>query len=117
VQEAVAAAVSLIDSARMHAYRAADDIETASVRGVALDVSMRARVRMDTGVVMRRCREALDRILDAGGAGSFARTNPLQRLWRDLTVASRHAAVSPLLNGEIYGRAVLGVEKQVTQFV
>jgi len=116
VQLAVADVASLIDTAQLHAYRAADDIEAASAHGHPLDLATRARIRMDTGVVMLRCREAIERLLDLGGSSSFTRSNPLQRFWRNLTVASRHALVSPLLNREIYGRALLDQE-QVTEIV
>ena len=44
-----------------------------------------------------------------GGASAFARSNPLQMYWRDLTTATRHALVSPSLSREIYGRALLGI--------
>jgi alkylation response protein AidB-like acyl-CoA dehydrogenase len=112
IQLAVADVASLIDTAQLHAYRAADDIEAASLRGDHLDVAARARIRMDTGVVMLRCREAVERLLDVGGASAFACSNPLQRYWRDLTTATRHALVSPSLNKEIYGRALLGITEQ-----
>jgi 3-hydroxy-9,10-secoandrosta-1,3,5(10)-triene-9,17-dione monooxygenase len=112
VQLAVADVASLIDTAQLHAYRAADDIESASLRGDHLDVAARARIRMDTGVVMLRCREAVERLLDLGGSSAFARSNALQRYWRDLTTATRHALVSPSLNKEIYGRALLGITEQ-----
>jgi 3-hydroxy-9,10-secoandrosta-1,3,5(10)-triene-9,17-dione monooxygenase len=117
VQLAVADAASLIDTARLHAYRAAGDIEAASIDGRRLDVAARARIRMDTGVVMLRCREAMERLLDIGGTAAFHRNSPLQRFWRDLATASRHAIVSPSLGKEIYGRAVLGIEEQVTEAV
>ncbi|GAA1186275.1 acyl-CoA dehydrogenase family protein [Pseudonocardia alaniniphila] len=112
VQLAVADVASLIDTAELHAYRAADDIEAASLRGDHLDVAARARIRMDTGVVMLRCREAVERLLDLGGTSAFARSNALQRYWRDVSTATRHALVSPSLNREIYGRALLGITEQ-----
>ena len=88
-----------------------------AIEGRRLDVAARARIRMDNGLVMLRCREAMERLLDIGGASGFRRSNPLQRFWRDLATASRHAAVSPSLNREIYGRALLGIEEQVTEVV
>ncbi|WP_433275046.1 acyl-CoA dehydrogenase family protein [Pseudonocardia xinjiangensis] len=117
VQLGVADAASLIDTARLHAYRAAADIEAASIEGRRLDVAARARIRMDNGVVMQRCREAMERILDISGTAGFRRSNPLQRFWRDLATGSRTATVSTSLSREIYGRALLGIEEQVTEIV
>lgn len=39
--------------------------------------------------------------------GAFALSNPLQRLWRDLSVGSRHTALNTMLSSELYGRAWL----------
>ncbi|WP_433281042.1 acyl-CoA dehydrogenase family protein [Pseudonocardia xinjiangensis] len=117
VQLAVAEAASLIDTARLHAYRAAADIEAASIEGRRLDVATRARIRMDNGVVMQRCREAMEQLLDTGGTSAFRRSNPLQRFWRGLATLSRTRGVSPSLNKEIYGRALLGIEEQVVEVI
>ncbi|MFD9661460.1 hypothetical protein ACFWAY_07465 [Rhodococcus sp. NPDC059968] len=48
---------------------------------------------------------------------SFAQVNPLQRIWRDLETSSRHAFVNVNINQEIYGRALLEIEEQVSPFV
>jgi 3-hydroxy-9,10-secoandrosta-1,3,5(10)-triene-9,17-dione monooxygenase len=116
-QTAVAEAASLIDTAWLHAHRAAQDLEVASIEGRRLDVGARARIRMDNGVVMLRCREAMERLLDIGGTSGFHRSSPLQRYWRDLAVLSRTAGVSTPLNREVYGRALLGIEEQVVAVV
>ena len=116
-QLAVADAAALIDTATLHAHRAAADIDTAARRGVQLDPLTRARVRSDVAVVATRCREAVALLLDAAGASSFARSNPLQRIWRDLEVASRHGLINTGLSREIYSRALLGIEPQVSQLI
>jgi 3-hydroxy-9,10-secoandrosta-1,3,5(10)-triene-9,17-dione monooxygenase len=77
----------------------------------------RARARMDTGYVARRSREALDLLLSIQGAGSFAEVSPLQRIWRDQETGSRHAVINPSISSELYGRALLGIEQQVTPLI
>jgi hypothetical protein len=72
---------------------------------------------MDVGVVARRAREAMDLLLSIQGAGSFAEVNALQIKWRDLETGSRHAVVNPAIASEAYGRALLGVEEQVTPLI
>ncbi|MFF0700187.1 acyl-CoA dehydrogenase family protein [Streptomyces tendae] len=113
----LAEAAQLIDTAMLHLLRAADDIDTWAAAGENMPFETRARVRMDTGYVARRSREALDLLLSIQGAGSFAEANPLQRIWRDQETASRHAIVNQAIAGELYGRALLGVEEQVTPFI
>jgi 3-hydroxy-9,10-secoandrosta-1,3,5(10)-triene-9,17-dione monooxygenase len=113
----VAEAASLVDTAELHTFRAADDIDRAARSGQYMDPLSRARVRMDVGVVARRTREAMDLLLSVHGAGSFAEANRLQIKWRDLETGSRHAVVNPSIAGEAYGRALLGVEEQVTPLI
>ncbi|MER7841544.1 acyl-CoA dehydrogenase family protein [Streptomyces sp. NPDC096040] len=113
----LAEAAQLIDTARLHLMRAADDIDSWAARGEYMPFETRARVRMDTGYVARRSREALDLLLSIQGAGSFAEANPLQRIWRDQETGSRHAVINPAIAGELYGRALLGVEEQVTPLI
>ncbi|MFD0019910.1 acyl-CoA dehydrogenase family protein [Streptomyces sp. NPDC058382] len=113
----LAEAAQLIDTARLHLMRAADDIDRWAGRGEYMPFETRARVRMDTGYVARRSREALDLLLSIQGAGSFAEANPLQRIWRDQETGSRHAVINPAIAGELYGRALLGIEEQVTPLI
>ncbi|MFD5722739.1 acyl-CoA dehydrogenase family protein [Streptomyces sp. NPDC127036] len=113
----LAEAAQLIDTARLHLMRAADDIDNWAARSEYMPFEKRARVRMDTGYVARRSREALDLLLSIQGAGSFAEANPLQRIWRDQETGSRHAVINPAIAGELYGRALLGIEEQVTPLI
>ncbi|WP_405756982.1 acyl-CoA dehydrogenase family protein [Streptomyces sp. NBC_01420] len=113
----LAEAAQLIDTARLHLMRAADDIDSWAARGEYMPFGTRARVRMDTGYVARRSREALDLLLSIQGAGSFAEASPLQRIWRDQETGSRHAVINPAIAAELYGRALLGIEEQVTPLI
>ncbi len=117
VQIAVAEAAMLIDTAHLHAYRAAADIDEAAHAGRRLGYLERARIRMDVGHVARTSREAIRMLCSVHGASSFADANPLQRIWRDSEVASRHALINPEIGAEIYGRALLGVTHDVTPLV
>jgi len=113
----VAEAAMLIDTAHLHAYRAADDIDQAAQRGVYPDMLTRARVRADTGYVVEKITQAIDKLLFAHGSAGFADMSPLQRIWRDAAVGSRHAVVLPPVGYELYGKALLGVENTVTPLI
>lgn len=106
-----------IDTAHLHAYRAADDIDQAAAAGAYPDPQTRARIRADTGWVMQNITQAIDTLLFAHGAGSFAEVNSLQRIWRDSAVAARHALVVPAVNFEIYGKALLDRDDQITPLI
>jgi alkylation response protein AidB-like acyl-CoA dehydrogenase len=113
----IAEAAMLIDTAHLHAYRAAEDIDSAARRGVYPDELGRARVRADAGWVLDHITKAIDILMSAHGGSSFAETNPLQRIWRDSAVAARDAVTMPIVNYEIYGKALLGRDDQITPLI
>jgi alkylation response protein AidB-like acyl-CoA dehydrogenase len=113
----LAEAAMRIESAHLHAYRAADDIDRAAAAGEYPDVLARARVRADTSWVLENVTRAIDILLSAHGAGSFAESSPLQRIWRDSAVAARHAVTLPAVGYEVYGKALLGREDQITPLI
>jgi len=113
----MADAATKVDVATLLAYRAATDIDEAAARGEYLDYQTRARVRADTGYAVQSVVDALTILMTAHGAGGFADTSPLQRIWRDSNVAARHAVVSPTIGYEVYGKALLGVEEKITPLV
>jgi alkylation response protein AidB-like acyl-CoA dehydrogenase len=116
-QAQIAEASLKIDTAHLHAFRAAEDIDNAARRGEKLDYVTRARVRADSGVVVTAITDALNILISAHGAGTFSEASPLQRIWRDSNTAARHAVVMPSVGIEVYGKALLGVENTVTPLV
>jgi 3-hydroxy-9,10-secoandrosta-1,3,5(10)-triene-9,17-dione monooxygenase len=110
----VADAALRIDTARLHSARAVSDVENAAAAGTPLDETGRARVRMDAAMAVRSAVEAVRFLLDAGGSSSFALERPIQRVWRDMEVASRHQILGYDLAREIFARSVLGVGDPVT---
>ncbi|GGF21440.1 acyl-CoA dehydrogenase family protein [Subtercola lobariae] len=113
----MAEAAELVDTAMLHMARCADNIDQAARDGVYLTLIERGRARMDTGYIARKTREAVDLLMSVQGAGGFAEVSPLQRYWRDLNTASRHAVVSPGISSETYGRVLLGVKEQITPLI
>lgn len=96
-----------IDSAWLHVRRAVAMIdETAQSR--PLSGFEKARIQADCSYAMRQLRRAGERLREIAGPGAFATSSPLQRLWRDLSVGSRHTALNAMLSAELYDRALLG---------
>jgi 3-hydroxy-9,10-secoandrosta-1,3,5(10)-triene-9,17-dione monooxygenase len=108
MQLELAEAATLIETAVQLVRRWCDDIADAARAGEELPFVRRAQMRMDLGYAMRRCREAVGLLLDVQGASAFAESNPIQRVWRDLEMASRHGLLAPEIPHEIYGRALVG---------
>ena len=116
-QMLVAEAAMKIDTAHLHAFRAADDLDTAAAAGRHPSLPERARVRMDTALAAKYCREAVELLVQAHGTSSLADVNRMQRLWRDVHVASHHAITEWQVNLEVYGKALLGVEPNITHLI
>ena len=113
----LAEAAMKIETATLHALRAADDLDRYAAARRHPDLIARARVRADTALVAKYCREAVEILVSAHGTSSMADSNRLQRLWRDIHVASRHAITEWQVNLEVYGKALLGVEPNITPLI
>ncbi len=116
-QTQIAEASLKIDTAHLRAYRAAAEVDGAAEMGEELDYVTRARMRADTGLIVSNITDALNLLISAHGAGSFAESSPLQRMWRDSNTAARHAIALAAVANEIYGKALLGVENTVSPLV
>jgi len=55
--------------------------------------------------------------MSIGGANAFAEKSPLQRMWREATIATRHALRATESALEIYGHALLGVKGSISPMV
>ncbi|MFE6779856.1 acyl-CoA dehydrogenase family protein [Streptomyces sp. NPDC057702] len=116
-QLALAEAAGTLDTAHFHADRMARVSDELAERGAPPDLAARARVRADAARAARACREAVETLLDAHGAAAFAEASPLQRIWRDIGVGSRHAAFGVGVPEEMYGRALLGQDPRPVSFL
>ena len=117
MQLELAEASTLIETAVLHVRRWCDDIADAARAGEELSFVKRAQMRMDLGFAMRSCRQAVGHLLNVQGASGFAEANPIQRVWRDLEMASRHGLVAGEIPHEIYGRALVGNFEPLSPFV
>lgn len=113
----VAEAATMIDTAQFHATRIADTVDRAARLGEPMDVRTRARLRMDAAHAAQRSREAIDLLMTAHGTSAFAEFSPLQRIWRDVSMGSRHGGFGSRIPQEVYGRALLGQDPRATSYL
>ena len=111
-QFAMARATWLIETALEQTRAAADAIDAQALTARPFPAIERATFAMRSAQAHRMCRAGVDLLLDVQGAGAFALNNPLQRIWRDMHVASRHGMSVPGMKQELYGRALLGADEQ-----
>lgn len=101
-----------IDSAWLHIRRAAAMLDDLAQRRVLTGYD-KAQIQADCGYTMELLRAAGNRLMDVAGPGAFALASPLQRIWRDLNVGTRHNALSAPLSIELYGRAIAGLPSNI----
>ncbi|MEY9211722.1 acyl-CoA dehydrogenase family protein [Thermobifida halotolerans] len=117
-QLALTEAATRIDTAELHARRIADTVHRHARAGRNPDLLTRARSRMDAAYVAQQCREAVDVLVTAYGSSAFHESNPLQRIWRDINVGSRHAGFGMGIPQQLYGRALVGADpRQISVLV
>ncbi|RKT87917.1 Acyl-CoA dehydrogenase [Saccharopolyspora antimicrobica] len=116
-QLAVAEAATKIDVARLIMHRSAATVDGHALAGTHPDLLERTRLRQHSSHALQQCREAVDVLVNAYGAGAMSERDPLHAVVRDVQTAARHALAHPVSNAEIFGRALLGVEPGITEMI
>jgi 3-hydroxy-9,10-secoandrosta-1,3,5(10)-triene-9,17-dione monooxygenase len=106
----VAEATIKIDEAEFHALRAATMVDSKAASGDDWTIEERVRVRMDTAMVARLAKEAIDILATASGGSSIYSHVPIQRIARDIQAANLQGMMHPNTNLELYGRICCGLE-------
>jgi alkylation response protein AidB-like acyl-CoA dehydrogenase len=117
VQLQIAEAAMTLDTAFLHAYRAAEDIDSAVLAGTYPDRFVRSRIRADVGYVSEKILRVIELALSVHGAGSFANVNALQRIWRDASTGARHAMITPTVGYELLAKAMLNRPERITPMI
>lgn len=117
VQLQVAKAAQLIEVARLLTFDVADRIDAWGREGVYPEPFERSRIKANVGFVAESLHEAIEILMWAHGSGSYADSNLLQRLWRDIHVGTSHAVASPAVGYETYGKNLLGDPTPITPMV
>jgi alkylation response protein AidB-like acyl-CoA dehydrogenase len=107
-QLAVAEAALSREIAQMLAYGVAADVDEAGIRGTYPDYAARARNQVRTAQAIVHARQAIRTLMSIQGSDALTEDSPLQRIWRDSEVASRHAICNPAISAQVYGRGLLG---------
>jgi indole-3-acetate monooxygenase len=108
-QSDVARAEALVRSARAFYYEAIDRAWDRATADGTIDLDLRRDVRLATTHATRACAAAVDLMYHLAGGTSVYRTSPLQRIFRDIHVATQHMMVSDSTL-ELTGRLLLGLD-------
>ena len=100
----------LVGDAHRRVFRVAATIDSLSPGRRELTAVEEAELRVEVISAARQCRQAVELLLDLHGSSGFATSNPLQRMWRDLAVGTRHGALNSYMAAETYARSLVGAE-------
>ena len=93
-----------VDSARTIALTAADILDL----NPSPDDFMTARILRDTAFAARLCNQATRRVFEASGGSALHESQPIQRIFRDVTAGCAHARLQWDLNVLPYARIIVG---------
>lgn len=100
-----------LDASEVLLERTLAELDRASVAGAPVAPATRARMRGGAAMVNELVREAADSLLTVYGTSAFSLPQPIERLWRDINVVTRHAFVNSNICFEAHGRALLGIKE------
>lgn len=103
VAEQISAAETLL-------RKAGADLTTWGTADEVCPPEERARLRLAIARVVRECRDAITTIMEASGASAHLRSNPMQRISRDVNTLSCHTVFDMEVGAENYGRLLLGMD-------
>lgn len=106
----LARATLAAENAELLARRIAETVDAVAADGGNADLLTRARARMESTRVAEGCRESVEHVMTAYGSSAFNDANPLQRIWRDIHVGSRHAGFGMGVPDLVYGHALVGMD-------
>jgi alkylation response protein AidB-like acyl-CoA dehydrogenase len=108
-QADVASAEAMLRSSRAWFYETIERAYEGARRRGRLPVDHRRDLRLATTHAVRECAKSVDLMYHLAGGTSVYRRSPLQRIFRDVHVATQHMMVAPPVL-ELTGRLLLGLE-------
>lgn len=113
-QEDVAEAEAMLRAARAFFHESIATAWDEAKRGGRLSIDARRDMRLAATHAARTSARVVDLMYNLGGGTSVYKTSPLQRIFRDVHVASQHMMVAPATM-ELAGKLLLGQEAETSQ--
>ncbi len=109
LQLRVAEASALTDAAEKLMISDCEEATRLTEAGKIASIEDRVRWRRDGAYGAGMCAKAVDLLFTGAGGNAIYKSNPLQRIWRDVHAANGHYLVSWDMAGTLYGRVALGL--------
>jgi alkylation response protein AidB-like acyl-CoA dehydrogenase len=113
VQACLAQADLLVRTSEILLRHLACEILKLANQGRSDDIAARKAIVAQNAYAGRLARDAVRIVMEGSGASVHLLTDPLQRIWRDVSVASSHVAHDFATLAEQHGKSLLGLEPAV----
>ncbi|KQT34603.1 acyl-CoA dehydrogenase [Sphingomonas sp. Leaf412] len=102
-------AAAMIDTAKLILFDLAAKLDRIGF-GEELSIAEKAKHRAASAQMIELIHGASESLMFQAGSSAFALDKPINRYWRDVSMATRHIQNIPTIGYEIYGRATTGAE-------
>ena len=109
LQLRLAESAALSDAAEKTMIAACEEATSQTEAGKIPALEDRVRWRRDAAYGAGMCAKAVDLLFASAGGNAIYKSNPLQRIWRDVHAANGHYLMSWDMAGTLYGRVALGL--------
>jgi len=106
-------AAAMIGVARTICERQHHLFDDAALQGRILTYPERAKCRGEGAVIVQMLIDAVEKLMNLSGSSAYLSSNPIQRYWRDFSIAARHIVFNVELGYEVYGKQLMGIEPNV----
>jgi alkylation response protein AidB-like acyl-CoA dehydrogenase len=110
IQLRIAEAAACADAAREVLLRDLKDHIRAVRAGRTIDVEQRIKSRRGQAFAVSLALRAAEALNSSTGGYGLAKSNPIQRAWRDVNAVGRHISMNWDAVGTMFGQMVLGLE-------
>ncbi|KKC27008.1 acyl-CoA dehydrogenase family protein [Sphingomonas sp. SRS2] len=109
VQARVGAASAAIDAAMALLLTSLRPAEAKIMGGGTLDNAERIRIRRDIGFAAQQAAHSINLLFEGAGASATSLDTPIQRYWRDINAAARHASLDVQAINALFGEERFGL--------
>lgn len=103
-----------VSAARLLMEKTCQQIDRAGLTRIPMTPIERAQSKGEGSFTIDLLAQACNDLMFLAGSGAFAEHKDLSRFWRDLNVGARHTANLPYVGYEILGKALLGIEPNIS---
>jgi 3-hydroxy-9,10-secoandrosta-1,3,5(10)-triene-9,17-dione monooxygenase len=106
-QQILAEAYAAVDGCHLRLKRDFDEMRGFLDRGEPIPLGRRALYKWNLATISRTCANAVNSLTLSAGGSSFARSNPMQRYFRDINTGVNHAFLTYQRSSTNFGKYLL----------